>query len=49
VDTDEALSEGWSILVVGPASAVTDPDTVRALGRVRIEPERITGRRITAD
>ncbi|MFI0724135.1 helix-turn-helix domain-containing protein [Streptomyces sp. NPDC021224] len=61
--TDEALSEGWSVLVVGLASAVTDPDAVRDLGTqtasapwaggerllwVRIEPERITGRRITA-
>ncbi|MFI0901066.1 helix-turn-helix domain-containing protein [Streptomyces sp. NPDC020983] len=61
---DEALSEGWSVLVVGRASAVTDPDAVRALGTqirsspwaggerllwVRIEPERITGRRITAE
>ncbi|MFI0723538.1 helix-turn-helix domain-containing protein [Streptomyces sp. NPDC021224] len=61
---DEALSEGWSVLVVGPASAVTDPGAVRGLGArtasapwagggrllwVRIEPERITGRRITAD
>lgn len=60
---DEALSEGWSVLVVGPASAVTDPEAVRHLGTtaapapwaggerllwVRIEPERITGRRITA-
>lgn len=28
---DEALSQGWSVLVVGPASVVTDPDTVRRL------------------
>ncbi|MFF7047225.1 pyridoxamine 5'-phosphate oxidase family protein [Streptomyces griseorubiginosus] len=28
---DEALSQGWSVLVVGPASVVTEPDTVRRL------------------
>ncbi|MFJ4205710.1 pyridoxamine 5'-phosphate oxidase family protein [Streptomyces sviceus] len=28
---DEALSQGWSVLAVGPASAVTEPDTVRRL------------------
>ncbi|MFG2947986.1 pyridoxamine 5'-phosphate oxidase family protein [Streptomyces adustus] len=28
---DEALSKGWSVLVVGPASAVTAPDAVRRL------------------
>ncbi|MFI8071701.1 DUF1918 domain-containing protein [Streptomyces sp. NPDC086033] len=28
---DEALSQGWSVLVVGPASVVTDLDTVRRL------------------
>jgi nitroimidazol reductase NimA-like FMN-containing flavoprotein (pyridoxamine 5'-phosphate oxidase superfamily) len=28
---DEALSEGWSVLVVGTASAVTDPEAVRGL------------------
>lgn len=59
---DEALSEGWSVLVVGPASAVTDPEAARGLRElagtgpwaggdrllwVRIEPERVTGRRIT--
>jgi nitroimidazol reductase NimA-like FMN-containing flavoprotein (pyridoxamine 5'-phosphate oxidase superfamily) len=60
---DEALSEGWSVLVVGPAEAVTDPGAVRRLGDlartspwaggerplwVRIAPERVTGRRVTA-
>ena len=58
---DEALSEGWSVLVVGRARRVTDPAAVRRLddaaytppwpggGRdlwLRIDPERITGRRI---
>lgn len=28
---DEALSQGWSVLVVGTARAVTDPETVRRL------------------
>ncbi|MFF8594584.1 pyridoxamine 5'-phosphate oxidase family protein [Streptomyces sp. NPDC015220] len=28
---DEALSQGWSVLAVGPASAVTDPGAVRRL------------------
>ncbi|MGW1159747.1 helix-turn-helix domain-containing protein [Streptomyces sp. NPDC002519] len=28
---DGALSEGWSVLVRGPADAVTDPDSVRRL------------------
>ncbi|MEV5432379.1 pyridoxamine 5'-phosphate oxidase family protein [Streptomyces sp. NPDC052701] len=28
---DEAMSQGWSVLVVGPARAVTDPDEVRRL------------------
>ncbi|MGW2089165.1 pyridoxamine 5'-phosphate oxidase family protein [Streptomyces sp. NPDC001880] len=30
---DDALSRGWSVLAVGPASTVTDPDTVRELVR----------------
>ncbi|WP_030230896.1 MULTISPECIES: DUF1918 domain-containing protein [unclassified Streptomyces] len=30
---DEALSRGWSVLAVGPASVVTDPDAIRALSR----------------
>ncbi|MEU1853674.1 DUF1918 domain-containing protein [Streptomyces sp. NPDC019990] len=30
---DEALSQGWSVLVVGPASVVTEPDAMRALTR----------------
>jgi nitroimidazol reductase NimA-like FMN-containing flavoprotein (pyridoxamine 5'-phosphate oxidase superfamily) len=60
---DEALSEGWSVLVLGPAAEVTDADTALDLGSrahtspwaggdrpvwMRIEPARITGRRITA-
>ncbi|MFH8800812.1 DUF1918 domain-containing protein [Streptomyces sp. NPDC017936] len=28
---DDALSQGWSVLAVGPASVVTDPGVVRAL------------------
>ncbi|MEU2061268.1 pyridoxamine 5'-phosphate oxidase family protein [Streptomyces sp. NPDC013455] len=28
---DEAMSRGWSVLAVGPASVVTDPETVRRL------------------
>ncbi|WP_328835181.1 DUF1918 domain-containing protein [Streptomyces europaeiscabiei] len=28
---DEAVSQGWSVLAVGPADVVTDPDTVRRL------------------
>ncbi|MFJ9564515.1 pyridoxamine 5'-phosphate oxidase family protein [Streptomyces fuscichromogenes] len=30
---DEALSQGWSVLAVGPASVVTEPETVRGLAR----------------
>ncbi|MFJ9566146.1 pyridoxamine 5'-phosphate oxidase family protein [Streptomyces fuscichromogenes] len=30
---DEALSQGWSVLAVGPASVVTDPEAVRELAR----------------
>ncbi|GKQ37901.1 pyridoxamine 5'-phosphate oxidase family protein [Streptomyces sp. A012304] len=30
---DEALSQGWSVLAVGPASVVTDPDAVSGLVR----------------
>ncbi|MFI1163477.1 helix-turn-helix domain-containing protein [Streptomyces sp. NPDC020801] len=59
---DDAFSEGWSVLVRGPARAVTDPDEVRRLVEhahgvpwagglrdawVRLEPLRVTGRRIT--
>jgi nitroimidazol reductase NimA-like FMN-containing flavoprotein (pyridoxamine 5'-phosphate oxidase superfamily) len=59
---DEALSQGWSVLVRGRAHAVTDPDEARRLaervysapwagGRrdlwIRIEPDAVTGRRIT--
>ncbi|MFD7443302.1 DUF1918 domain-containing protein [Streptomyces sp. NPDC059909] len=29
---DEAASQGWSVLVVGPARAVMEPDAVRRLG-----------------
>lgn len=53
---------GWSVLVVGSAEEITDPDEIRRLatlrdvhwvaGRsarwVRIVPERVTGRRISA-
>jgi transcriptional regulator with XRE-family HTH domain len=59
---DEAFSEGWSVLVSGPATRITEPaliwqlaDAVRpwAAGDrdvfIRIEPHRITGRRIRAD
>lgn len=28
---DEALSQGWSVLAVGSASVVTEPDVVRGL------------------
>ncbi|KOU77418.1 XRE family transcriptional regulator [Streptomyces sp. MMG1533] len=28
---DEAMSQGWSVLVVGPARVVTEPDSVRKL------------------
>ncbi|MBY8876249.1 helix-turn-helix domain-containing protein [Actinacidiphila acidipaludis] len=60
---DEALSEGWSVLVLGPAAAVTEADERRDLADrartgpwaggdrpvwIRIEPRRVTGRRITA-
>ncbi|MCX5107787.1 pyridoxamine 5'-phosphate oxidase family protein [Streptomyces sp. NBC_00378] len=30
---DDALSQGWSVLAVGPASTVTDPDTLRRLAQ----------------
>ncbi len=30
---DEALSRGWSVLVVGPASVVTEPDAVHRLSQ----------------
>ncbi|MGW0771120.1 pyridoxamine 5'-phosphate oxidase family protein [Streptomyces sp. NPDC002676] len=30
---DEALSQGWSVLAVGPASVVTDPEAVRRLAQ----------------
>ncbi|WP_127356275.1 helix-turn-helix domain-containing protein [Actinacidiphila soli] len=58
---DEALSQGWSVLVTGHADQVTDPDAVRQFAEaahtepwaggeremwVRIEPGRVTGRRI---
>jgi nitroimidazol reductase NimA-like FMN-containing flavoprotein (pyridoxamine 5'-phosphate oxidase superfamily) len=58
---DDPLSEGWSVLVSGPASKITEPaligqlaDAVRpwaGAGRdvfIRIEPRRITGRRISS-
>ncbi|MDX3451720.1 DUF1918 domain-containing protein [Streptomyces sp. ME02-8801-2C] len=28
---DEAMSQGWSVLAIGPASVVTEPDSVRRL------------------
>lgn len=60
---DEALSEGWSVLVRGDAAEVTSRDAVLDLQErahsapwaggerrtwMRIEPARITGRRIAA-
>lgn len=60
---DEALSEGWSVLVLGVAVEVTDAEDVAAVRArahtppwaggdrpvwMRVEPVRITGRRITA-
>ncbi|MFI9366571.1 helix-turn-helix domain-containing protein [Kitasatospora sp. NPDC053057] len=60
---DEALSQGWSVLVVGRAQRITDPTDVRRLIEsagsepwaggerdlwIRIEPERVTGRRISS-
>jgi transcriptional regulator with XRE-family HTH domain len=30
---DEAMSQGWSVLAVGPASVVTEPDAVRGLAQ----------------
>ncbi|QTD96433.1 DUF1918 domain-containing protein [Streptomyces cyanogenus] len=30
---DEAMSQGWSVLAVGPASVVTEPEAVRSLSR----------------
>lgn len=36
---DEAMSRGWSVLAVGPARAVTEPDDVRRLAeRAHTEP-----------
>ncbi|KUL22249.1 pyridoxamine 5'-phosphate oxidase family protein [Streptomyces regalis] len=36
---DEAMSQGWSVLVVGPARVVTEPDAVRRLTeRAHTEP-----------
>lgn len=36
---DEAMSQGWSVLAVGPASVVTEPDAVRGLAqRAHTEP-----------
>jgi nitroimidazol reductase NimA-like FMN-containing flavoprotein (pyridoxamine 5'-phosphate oxidase superfamily) len=58
---DAALSQGWSVLVIGRAQRVTEPTAVRRLADrafttpwpggsrdlwVRIEPDRVTGRRI---
>ncbi|MFE9021111.1 DUF1918 domain-containing protein [Streptomyces sp. NPDC007808] len=30
---DDAMSQGWSVLAVGPANVVTEPDAVRGLAR----------------
>lgn len=61
---DEAMREGWSVLIVGPALIVTEPaelQRIREQGHVgawaggerdlyvRIDPVRVTGRRIHAD
>jgi hypothetical protein len=35
---DEAMSEGWSVLVTGPARRVDDPDELVALARLALEP-----------
>ncbi|MGW6544250.1 DUF1918 domain-containing protein [Streptomyces massasporeus] len=36
---DEAMSQGWSVLAVGPANVVTEPDAVRGLAhRAHTEP-----------
>ncbi|HZB33286.1 MAG TPA: pyridoxamine 5'-phosphate oxidase family protein [Streptosporangiaceae bacterium] len=56
---DEAFGEGWSVLVSGPASKITEPALVWQLADavqpwaggnrdifIRIEPHRITGRRV---
>jgi hypothetical protein len=58
---DEGFSEGWSVLVAGPASKITEPvlvwqfaDAVKSWAGgdrdvfIRIEPRRITGRRIAS-
>ncbi|MFF7144486.1 MULTISPECIES: helix-turn-helix domain-containing protein [Streptomyces] len=59
---DAAFSQGWSVLVRGHASAVTDDESVRRLDEqaystpwagghrdlwIRVDPESVTGRRIT--
>jgi len=59
---DDAMSQGWSVLAVGPARVVTGADEVRRLTDrahtkpwpggeramwVSIQPQRLTGRRIT--
>jgi nitroimidazol reductase NimA-like FMN-containing flavoprotein (pyridoxamine 5'-phosphate oxidase superfamily) len=60
---DERTSTGWSVLAVGRAFELTDPDAVDAAERlalapwangnrhhwVRMRPEFISGRRISAD
>lgn len=35
---DEPLGEGWSVLVSGETSIVTDPDELRSVDELRIEP-----------
>lgn len=60
--TDGRYHVGWSVLAVGPASVVVDPDVPDEIRRqgaepwapgprdhlVRIEPEFVSGRRITS-
>ncbi|MEV6053666.1 DUF1918 domain-containing protein [Streptomyces sp. NPDC052107] len=42
---DDALGQGWSVLAVGPATVVTDPDTVRSLTRQAHTPPFAGGER----
>jgi hypothetical protein len=34
---DEAMSEGWSVIVTGHARRITDPDEVQRLGSLDLE------------
>ncbi|HEU5161032.1 MAG TPA: pyridoxamine 5'-phosphate oxidase family protein [Streptosporangiaceae bacterium] len=58
---DEAFSEGWSVLISGPASKITEPALIWQLADavkpwaggdrdvfIRIEPHRVSGRRISS-